>query len=181
MNLLVDDSTTAAASGLRWTEGFRSLGPAFFTALQPTPLPAPYWVGRSAGAAHQLGVDAAWLASDEALDVLTGNALLPGMAPLASVYSGHQFGVWAGQLGDGRAILLGETDRGLEVPVAVPRQRGDAVAEEQVFAFERIGDLAGAARHVGPGVAVDVAFDPSRHDLAVAVVALGELDQGRDQ
>lgn len=115
MNLLVDDSTTAAASGLRWTEGFRSLGPAFFTALQPTPLPAPYWVGRSAGAAHQLGVDAAWLASDEALDVLTGNALLPGMAPLASVYSGHQFGVWAGQLGDGRAILLGETDLGLEV------------------------------------------------------------------
>ena len=115
MNLLVDDSTTAAASGLHWIEGFRALGPAFFTALQPTPLPAPYWVGRSDDVARQLGVDADWLASEEALNVLTGNALLPGMAPLASVYSGHQFGVWAGQLGDGRAILLGETERGLEV------------------------------------------------------------------
>ncbi|MDM0118523.1 protein adenylyltransferase SelO [Variovorax arabinosiphilus] len=115
MNLLVDDSTTAAASGLHWIDGFRALGPAFFTPLQPTPLPAPYWVGRSDDVARQLGVDADWLVSDEALDVLTGNALLPGMAPLASVYSGHQFGVWAGQLGDGRAILLGETERGLEV------------------------------------------------------------------
>lgn len=35
-------------------------------------------------------------------------ALLPGMEPLAQVYSGHQFGMWAGQLGDGRGILLGE-------------------------------------------------------------------------
>lgn len=115
MNLLAEDSLTATHSGLRWTEGFRGLGPAFFTALQPTPLPAPYWVGRSDDVAKQLGLDAEWLASDEALNVFTGNALLPGMAPLASVYSGHQFGVWAGQLGDGRAILLGETDHGLEV------------------------------------------------------------------
>ncbi len=37
-----------------------------------------------------------------------GETLLPGMKPLAQVYSGHQFGVWAGQLGDGRGILLGE-------------------------------------------------------------------------
>ena len=115
MNLLVEDSLTATPSGLRWTAGFRALGPAFFTDLQPTPLPAPYWVGRSDDVARQLGLDAGWFASDEALNVFTGNTLLPGMAPLASVYSGHQFGVWAGQLGDGRAILLGETDRGLEV------------------------------------------------------------------
>ncbi|MFP1527559.1 protein adenylyltransferase SelO family protein [Escherichia coli] len=40
--------------------------------------------------------------------VLGGETLLPGMSPLAQVYSGHQFGVWAGQLGDGRGILLGE-------------------------------------------------------------------------
>ena len=88
---------------------FAALGPAFVTRLQPTPLPDPYWVGRSNATAHLLGLDADWFASDAALDVLTGNALLSGMAPLASVYSGHQFGVWAGQLGDGRAILLGET------------------------------------------------------------------------
>ncbi|SEA29027.1 MULTISPECIES: protein adenylyltransferase SelO [Acidovorax] len=95
--------------------GFASLGPAFFTHLNPTPLPQPYWVGTSGGVADLLGLDAAWLASDEALRVFTGNACPPGSRPLASVYSGHQFGVWAGQLGDGRAILLGETTGGLEV------------------------------------------------------------------
>ncbi|MGJ7489863.1 protein adenylyltransferase SelO [Variovorax sp. ZT4R33] len=115
MNLLADDSSLATATGLRWTEGFHTLGPAFFTELQPTPLPAPYWVGRSEAAARLLGLDPDWFRADEALEVLTGNALLPGMTPLASVYSGHQFGVWAGQLGDGRAILLGETDAGFEV------------------------------------------------------------------
>lgn len=92
----------------RWTHRFAELGPAFHTELRPTPLPAPYWVGTSTGLARELGLDADWLRSDEALRTFTGNHLLPGMRPLASVYSGHQFGHWAGQLGDGRAILLGE-------------------------------------------------------------------------
>jgi serine/tyrosine/threonine adenylyltransferase len=87
---------------------FAQMGSAFFTALQPQPLPAPYWVGRSRAMARELGLSDAWMESSEALQVLTGNASLPGSQPLASVYSGHQFGQWAGQLGDGRAILLGE-------------------------------------------------------------------------
>lgn len=102
-------------SGLAWHNGFAALGPAFFTELVPTPLPAPHWVGSSTSAAAWLGVDREWLASDTALQVFTGNAMPADARPLASVYSGHQFGVWAGQLGDGRAILLGETDRGIEV------------------------------------------------------------------
>ncbi len=114
MNML-QEATGAVESGLRWTTGFRTLGPAFFTDLKPTPLAAPYWVGRSDAAAHMAGIDAEWLASPDALAAFTGNALLPGMAPLATVYSGHQFGVWAGQLGDGRAILLGQTAAGLEM------------------------------------------------------------------
>jgi uncharacterized protein YdiU (UPF0061 family) len=98
-----------------WREGFAALGSAFYTRLQPTPLPDPYWVGRSAALAREMRLDPSWLGSSEALEGFTGNRLLPGSEPLASVYSGHQFGVWAGQLGDGRAILLGETDGGLEV------------------------------------------------------------------
>ena len=94
---------------------FAGLGPHFFTALQPAPLPAPYWVGRSRALARELGLEPDWFDSDEALQAFSGNTLLPGSAPLASVYSGHQFGVWAGQLGDGRAILLGETATGLEL------------------------------------------------------------------
>ena len=90
-----------------WREGFARLGPAFFTRLQPTPLPAPYWVDRNAALARDLGLDA-WISSAQALDVLSGNATPVGTQALASVYSGHQFGQWAGQLGDGRAILLGE-------------------------------------------------------------------------
>jgi uncharacterized protein YdiU (UPF0061 family) len=110
-------ASTAAIPPLDLTGqgGFASLGPAFFTALQPTPLPQPHWIGTSADVADLLALDADWMASDEALQVFTGNARLPGSSPLASVYSGHQFGVWAGQLGDGRAILLGETTGGLEL------------------------------------------------------------------
>ena len=87
---------------------FQALGPAFFTPVQPSPMPSPYWVGRSRAMASELGLADAWMQSQEALNILTGNAVLPASQPLASVYSGHQFGQWAGQLGDGRALLLGE-------------------------------------------------------------------------
>lgn len=96
------------AGGLTWDNSFAALGPAFYTRQAPLPLPAPYWVGTSASLAHALGLDADWLGSDTALHAFSGNTTLPGSEPLASVYSGHQFGVWAGQLGDGRALLLGE-------------------------------------------------------------------------
>ena len=101
-----------------WGNDFFKLGTNFFTELRPTPLPAPYWVGLNTALAQDLGW---WETPDHpteealALQVFTGNALLPGMQPLASVYSGHQFGVWAGQLGDGRAILLGTTASGQEI------------------------------------------------------------------
>ncbi len=57
--------------------------------------------------AQELGLDAHWFTEPKTA-VWAGEALLPGMEPLAQVYSGHQFGMWAGQLGDGRGILLGE-------------------------------------------------------------------------
>jgi len=98
----------AQRPALRWDNRFAGLDPAFFTPLQPTALPQPYWVGRSQRVADTLALDAGWMDSEQALLALTGNQLLPGSQPLASVYSGHQFGQWAGQLGDGRAILLGE-------------------------------------------------------------------------
>ncbi|WP_048440694.1 YdiU family protein [Caenimonas sp. SL110] len=91
-----------------WRSSFSSLGPAFFTELQPTPLPEPYLVSANSAVADQLGLDLNWLASPAGIDAFTGNVVMPGSRPLASVYSGHQFGVWAGQLGDGRAILLGD-------------------------------------------------------------------------
>ncbi len=97
------------------SHSFAQLGPAFYTSLATTPLTTPYWVGQSRAMARELGLLDEWMQSDEALQALTGNAPLANTQPLASVYSGHQFGQWAGQLGDGRAILLGETVNGWEV------------------------------------------------------------------
>lgn len=94
--------------GLVWDNRFAGLGKDFYATLPPTPLPAPYWVGKSRQAAEALGLSPQWLDSDDALQVFTGNRPLSGAQTLASVYSGHQFGQWAGQLGDGRALLLGE-------------------------------------------------------------------------
>ena len=106
--------TDVIQTQLMWDNSFHALGDRFFTPLAPQPLPAPYWVGRSPDVAHLLGLDARWLDSEGMLQALSGNQPISGTQPLASVYSGHQFGQWAGQLGDGRAILLGETS-GFEV------------------------------------------------------------------
>lgn len=96
--------------GLTWRSRFAGLGPAFYTRLQPIPLHEPYWVARSQTMARELGLEDEWWRAEEALEAFSGNRPLAGSEPLASVYSGHQFGVWAGQLGDGRAILLGEVE-----------------------------------------------------------------------
>ena len=102
------DPTPGVELGLTWRNGFEELGPDFYTRLSPEPLPSPYWVGKSQAVAFELGLDVSLLDSPALLEALSGNASLAGTNPLASVYSGHQFGQWAGQLGDGRAILLGE-------------------------------------------------------------------------
>uniref|UniRef100_B1XUQ0 Selenoprotein O n=1 Tax=Polynucleobacter necessarius subsp. necessarius (strain STIR1) TaxID=452638 RepID=B1XUQ0_POLNS len=86
-------------------------------ATQPTPLPEPYWVALSPSSTKLVGisldknnlpVDKAWL------EVLSGNQLNTANYhfhnPISTAYSGHQFGVWAGQLGDSRAILRGDID-----------------------------------------------------------------------
>ncbi|WP_298212308.1 protein adenylyltransferase SelO [Acidovorax sp.] len=109
------DSATRPETGLAWDHRFAALGPDFFTELRPSPLPSPHWVGVSTDVAALIGLDSTWLHSDAALQVFAGNALPAGGRSLSSVYSGHQFGVWAGQLGDGRAILLGETASGWEI------------------------------------------------------------------
>ncbi len=109
MSLLAETPPHTAPT-LVWRNHFATLGEAFFTDNPPTPLPDPRWVAWSPSVAADLGLPAGWMDSTEAAEVFTGNRLLPGSRPLASVYSGHQFGHWAGQLGDGRAIWLGEID-----------------------------------------------------------------------
>lgn len=82
----------------------------FFSPVSPTPVSAPKLIAWS----EDVGDLLKWKATAELTSALAGNQLLPDMRPIATRYGGHQFGHWAGQLGDGRAILLGEVN-GLEV------------------------------------------------------------------
>jgi uncharacterized protein YdiU (UPF0061 family) len=81
---------------------------AMYSRVEPTPVASPRIVAWSPEMAGILGLEAEDMASPELAQVLGGNALLEGMQPFATNYGGHQFGVWADQLGDGRAISLGE-------------------------------------------------------------------------
>jgi uncharacterized protein YdiU (UPF0061 family) len=87
----------------------RQVHGALYSWVAPTPVSAPRLVAHSPEVAELLGIDAADIASPEFAQVFGGNALVDGMQPYAASYGGHQFGHWAGQLGDGRAITLGET------------------------------------------------------------------------
>ena len=80
----------------------------FFARVDPTPVRAPRIVAVNAQLADLLGVDAAKLAAAEGIAMLAGNVVPAGAASIALAYAGHQFGNFVPQLGDGRAILLGE-------------------------------------------------------------------------
>lgn len=79
-----------------------------FTAQMPTPVRAPALIATNTALATQLGIEPADLTTQEAAQVFAGNHIPAGASPLAQVYAGHQFGNWNPQLGDGRAVLLGE-------------------------------------------------------------------------
>ncbi|MEL6645052.1 MAG: YdiU family protein [Pseudomonadota bacterium] len=80
----------------------------FFTRLAPEPVSAPALIKVNEGLAHELNLHPLDLESPAGIAMLAGNAIPTGADPLAQVYAGHQFGGWSPQLGDGRAILLGE-------------------------------------------------------------------------
>jgi uncharacterized protein YdiU (UPF0061 family) len=87
--------------------------PGFYVRQQPTPVPAPRLLYLDRGLAEELGLDLSSLADETLAAVFAGNLVPQGADPLAQAYAGHQFGWFSPQLGDGRALLLGEViDRG---------------------------------------------------------------------
>jgi uncharacterized protein YdiU (UPF0061 family) len=110
MNDVIEAPPRQLELDLAWRNSFATLGPDFFTELQPVALPAAHLVCVNRPLAQAMGIEPALIASAEGVEAFTGNLPFAGSRPLATVYSGHQFGVWAGQLGDGRAILLGELE-----------------------------------------------------------------------
>ncbi len=87
---------------------YAQLGDAYFSRVAPTPLTHPRLLHANTEVAALLDLDPAQLDSAAFLEVFSGNRALTGGDPLAMLYAGHQFGVWVPQLGDGRAILLGQ-------------------------------------------------------------------------
>jgi len=100
--------TLDAPLALKVQNRFAGLPDAFYSRQPPAPLSDPWLVHANEEAGQLIGLDREAMHSQAFLDIFSGRAPLPGGDPLAAVYSGHQFGVWAGQLGDGRALLLGE-------------------------------------------------------------------------
>ena len=131
------DDPSLLLPGWRWDNSFAALGPGFYAPMATQPVAQPYLVGHSASAAALLGLPPGALQSEYWQQILVGNQIAAGSQPLSSVYSGHQFGVWAGQLGDGRAALLGEL---------VPPAGNGGVAQEiqlkgsGLTPFSRMGD-----------------------------------------
>lgn len=107
------DATALAApslGALRWRNTFARLPADFYARLDPVPLTEPCLVDVSDAAAALIGLDLARVDRAALRDQLAGNLPIVGSEPLASVYAGHQFGAYVPQLGDGRALLLGEVE-----------------------------------------------------------------------
>ncbi|MDQ6925317.1 MAG: YdiU family protein [Candidatus Eremiobacteraeota bacterium] len=117
---------------LRFDNSFAALGDAFSERRTPAGIAGARLVAFSPESGSLIALRPGEESRAEFAELVSGNGLLPGMEPVAALYGGHQFGVWAGQLGDGRAILLGEV-------------RGDEPWELQIkgggmTAFSRFAD-----------------------------------------
>jgi uncharacterized protein YdiU (UPF0061 family) len=118
---------------LSFDNTFARLPGMLFQRIRPTPIPAPYLVSFSPDVASLLGLDASEVERPEFREVLAGVRPLAGSEPIATLYAGHQFGGFVPQLGDGRAILLGE--------VVGPRGKWDVQLKGAgATAFSRAGD-----------------------------------------
>jgi len=98
----------ATIDSLTFDNAYSRLPDLFHQRVAPTPFPSPWLVGFSREAAALIDLDPSVAGSPEFVEVFSGNRTLPGMTPIAMKYAGHQFGGYVPQLGDGRAILLGQ-------------------------------------------------------------------------
>lgn len=106
--MYMKDTPLRDVTTLQFDNRYARLPPAFYRKLHPTPLTAPYLVSVSDDAAALLDLSPVEIRGERFLQLLAGNEVPPGAEPLAMNYAGHQFGTFVPQLGDGRAILLGE-------------------------------------------------------------------------
>ncbi len=102
----VPDTTTI--SRVRFDNSYARLPDRFFARVAPSAATAPELIQVNRPLATELGLDPEWLSGPDGVAFLSGEQLIEGSEPIATAYAGHQFGNFVPQLGDGRAILLGE-------------------------------------------------------------------------
>ncbi len=107
MSSTLHDDTTRQAPPVAFDNSYARLPPQFFADQAPTPVAAPGLIKFNEALARELGLEVDALGRNAAA-IFSGNELLQGSRPIAMAYAGHQFGNFVPQLGDGRAILLGE-------------------------------------------------------------------------
>lgn len=93
---------------IHFDNSYARLPEQLFTRQAAAPVPDPALIRLNGPLAAELGLDADWLASSAGVAMLAGNVFPDNAAPLSMAYAGHQFGNWVPQLGDGRALLIGE-------------------------------------------------------------------------
>lgn len=161
---------SSAAPLFRFDNSYARDLPGLYVPWQPAAVPQPRLVFFNALLADELGLDAAALRSDQGAAIFAGNLVPEGAEPLAQAYAGHQFGGFSPQLGDGRALLLGEViDRH-------GQRRDIAFKGSGRTPFSRGGDgraaLGPMLREVLVGEAMHALGIPTTRALAVA--ATGE-------
>ena len=104
--MTIFDSTPSTSTSLQ--ASYRQLGEPFYSDQLPTPVANPTLIRVNPALAEQLNLSADELQSTESLQIFAGNVVPTSSQPIATAYAAHQFGGWNPQLGDGRAILLGE-------------------------------------------------------------------------
>lgn len=130
---------------MRWpalAQPYAELGPNFSAAVSPAPLPDPVCIAVSADAAALVGLEPprAEAENDAWAHAFGGHAGPLTAQSRATVYAGHQFGNWAGRLGDGRALLLGEWPATTEYPPDFPSQWEVQFKGSGPTPFSRMGD-----------------------------------------
>ena len=160
----------ALAGAVPFDNSYARLPDRFYARLDPTPVKAPRLIRLNRALAEELGIDADALETEAGVAALAGNGSLPGAEPIAMAYAGHQFGGWSPQLGDGRALLLGEVvDRD-------GRRRDIQLKGSGPTPFSRMGD---GRAPLGP-VIREYVVSEAMHRLgvpttrALAAVATGE-------
>ena len=96
------------ATVFQFDNSYAQLPERFYASLPPSPVPSPRLIRLNKVLARHLGLDPGQLSNESGIEILAGNRVPDGATPLAMAYAGFQFGGWVPQLGDGRAILLGE-------------------------------------------------------------------------